>query len=322
MIVRRARPRPTYLAASIALGSLLFAGCGSSDDPPAGATKLSLKLTDAGCDPAQATAPAGPVTFDVTNDGAAGVTELELLDGDSILGERENLSDGLSGELHGDPRCGYLHALLPGRRLSRARHPDRHRTVEGRPERRGRGVRRPIPPLHRGPDGAARGSHRALHAGRPERRCRGGEEPLSRRTAAVREGRAGGRVLRRPRPRDRCQGRKHTSSAVFAIPPGARAGGFVGEGMLQSEPGVQRPPFSSRSFSGVQISSRACACSIGIGFACSAISSRALAHPQVLLEELLAPRLADLPEGILRAPDARGPRGPAGSGAPRARPPR
>lgn len=92
MITRR-----TYVTASIAAGSLLFAGCGNSDDAPAGATKLSFNLTDAGCDPAQATAPAGPVTFDVTNDGSAGVTELELLDGDTILGERENLSDGLSG---------------------------------------------------------------------------------------------------------------------------------------------------------------------------------------------------------------------------------
>jgi len=86
------------LATSIAIGTLVFIGCGSSDDPPAGATKLSFKLTDAGCDPAQANAPAGPVTFDVTNDGAAGVTELEVLDGDSILGEKENLSDGLSGD--------------------------------------------------------------------------------------------------------------------------------------------------------------------------------------------------------------------------------
>jgi iron uptake system component EfeO len=89
--------RSLYLAGSLAIGTLLFAGCGGSDDPPAGATKLSFELTDAGCDPAQASAPAGPVTFDVTNDGAAGVTELEVLEGDTILGEKENLSDGLNG---------------------------------------------------------------------------------------------------------------------------------------------------------------------------------------------------------------------------------
>jgi iron uptake system component EfeO len=92
----------------------VFAGCGNSDDPPAGATKLFFKLTDAGCDPAQSSAPAGPVTFDVTNDGAAGVTELEVLDGDTILGERENLSDGLSGSFTVTLDAGTYTVYCPG----------------------------------------------------------------------------------------------------------------------------------------------------------------------------------------------------------------
>jgi iron uptake system component EfeO len=92
---------------------MLLAGCGS-DDPPSGAHQLSFKLTDAGCDPAKASAPAGPVTFDVTNDGAAGVTELELLDGDTILGERENLSDGLSGNFTVTLDAGTYTLYCPG----------------------------------------------------------------------------------------------------------------------------------------------------------------------------------------------------------------
>ncbi len=113
MITRRTRP--AYFAAGfIAIGALLFAGCGNSDDPPAGATKLSFNLTDAGCDPAQASAPAGPVTFDVTNEGAAGVTELEVLDGDTILGERENLSDGLSGSFTVTLDAGTYTVYCPG----------------------------------------------------------------------------------------------------------------------------------------------------------------------------------------------------------------
>jgi iron uptake system component EfeO len=104
----------TYLTASVALGALVFAGCGNSDDAPAGATKLSYKLTDAGCDPAQASAPAGPITLDVTNDGAAGVTELEVLDGDTILGERENLSDGLSGNFTLTLDAGTYTVYCPG----------------------------------------------------------------------------------------------------------------------------------------------------------------------------------------------------------------
>jgi iron uptake system component EfeO len=73
------------------------AGCGSSSDAPPGAKKLSFTLTDAGCEPAEAKVPAGPVSFEVTNDGSASVTELEVLDGDKILGERENITEGLSG---------------------------------------------------------------------------------------------------------------------------------------------------------------------------------------------------------------------------------
>ncbi len=85
--------------ASLAVGlvALLAAGCGSSDDGPAGAKKMSFKLTDAGCDPHNAEAPAGPINFEVENAGSSSVTELEVLDGETILGEVENLSDGLSG---------------------------------------------------------------------------------------------------------------------------------------------------------------------------------------------------------------------------------
>lgn len=87
------------VAVFVAVGVLggLAAGCGSADDPPAGAEQMSFKLTDAGCEPNSAKAPAGPITFEVENAGTSNVTELEVLDGETILGEVENLSDGLSG---------------------------------------------------------------------------------------------------------------------------------------------------------------------------------------------------------------------------------
>jgi iron uptake system component EfeO len=90
-MIRKALPA----AVAVAIGGSLLAGC-SSDDAPKGAKTLSFKLTDDGCDPAQLKIPAGPYSFDVTNDGADAVTELEVLDGDKILGEVENISDGLS----------------------------------------------------------------------------------------------------------------------------------------------------------------------------------------------------------------------------------
>src|SRR5215475_972611 len=89
--------RPSLIAAGIALVALLAAGCGSSDDAPAGARKMAFELTDAGCVPNTAKAPAGPINFEVENTGTSKVSELEVLDGETILGEVENLSDGLSG---------------------------------------------------------------------------------------------------------------------------------------------------------------------------------------------------------------------------------
>jgi iron uptake system component EfeO len=87
---------PLFLAACGAV-ALLGAGCGSSEEASAGAKKLSFKLTDAGCVPNRAKAPAGPISFEVENAGTSAVSEFEVLEGETILGEKENLSDGLSG---------------------------------------------------------------------------------------------------------------------------------------------------------------------------------------------------------------------------------
>ena len=89
------------LTAALALGlvALFVAACGSSgDSAPAGSKGLAFKLTDEGCDPHDATAPAGPIDFEVENGGSGAVTELEVLDGETILGERENITEGLSGD--------------------------------------------------------------------------------------------------------------------------------------------------------------------------------------------------------------------------------
>jgi iron uptake system component EfeO len=90
------------LAGLAALG-LLAAGCGgSSSSMPAEEStaiqSVSLALTDAGCDPGALEIASGPVTFEVENKGASAVTELEVIREKRILGEVENLADGLSGE--------------------------------------------------------------------------------------------------------------------------------------------------------------------------------------------------------------------------------
>ncbi len=101
------------LAAAGAL-ALFAAACGSSENPPPGATELSFKLTDAGCEPHDAKAPAGPVAFEVENAGTSKVTEFEILDGETIVGEKEDLSDGLSGSFSLTLEKGGYTVYCPG----------------------------------------------------------------------------------------------------------------------------------------------------------------------------------------------------------------
>jgi iron uptake system component EfeO len=55
---------------------------------------IEITLSDSGCEPRSISATAGPTTFHVTNDGSAAVTEFEVLQGDHILGEVENVIPG------------------------------------------------------------------------------------------------------------------------------------------------------------------------------------------------------------------------------------
>src|SRR3954454_16785370 len=83
---------------------------------PAGAAKtktISVKLTDAGC-PKQLETVAGPTTFKVKNVDADAVSEFEVLSGDRVLGEKENLSPGLSGEFTLTLKAGPYTTYCPG----------------------------------------------------------------------------------------------------------------------------------------------------------------------------------------------------------------
>ena len=95
-------------------GALLGGGCGSGEDAPKGAKTFAVKLTDAGCEPHSAKLAAGPVTFEVENAGTSAVSEFEVLEGDTILGEKENLSDGLSGSFSLTLEKGTYTMYCPG----------------------------------------------------------------------------------------------------------------------------------------------------------------------------------------------------------------
>jgi iron uptake system component EfeO len=105
--------RTTILTAAAVL-ALAVSGCGSSaKTTDAGVNTVEISLTDAGCDPAHLEIPAGPTKFEIINDGADAVTEFEVLDGGKVLGERENLTPGLSGDFSITLKPGTYTTLCP-----------------------------------------------------------------------------------------------------------------------------------------------------------------------------------------------------------------
>jgi iron uptake system component EfeO len=102
---------------SLAVG-LLLPACGSDPKPggSSGSSSRSIKvgITDSGCDPQNMTIEGGPVTFEVTNRGADAVTEYEVLKGERIIGEKENLTPGLSGSFSLNLDPGVYTLQCPG----------------------------------------------------------------------------------------------------------------------------------------------------------------------------------------------------------------
>ena len=98
--------------AVIAASALALAGCGSGSSgrtapapsaaPAAegGISTVNVTLVNQSgtdtCTPDRNSVPAGPVTFSVKNESAAGITEVELIKDQRILGEKENLAPGLA----------------------------------------------------------------------------------------------------------------------------------------------------------------------------------------------------------------------------------
>jgi iron uptake system component EfeO len=93
-----------------------LAACGSSTKTSAtnsDVRKVPFALTKAGCDPAHLEIPAGAATFDVKNDGADAVTEMEIQKDGRILGEVENLTPGLSGSFSITLQPGTYETVCP-----------------------------------------------------------------------------------------------------------------------------------------------------------------------------------------------------------------
>jgi iron uptake system component EfeO len=119
-----ARPRSVLiLVAAVTLGVSL-AACSSSGsaDEPAGAGGAStdprvatVTVTAAdGCVPDRAAFQAGPLTVKITNRDATAVSEVELLSGQRIVGEKENVPPGFKGEFAVTVSAGKYTLYCPG----------------------------------------------------------------------------------------------------------------------------------------------------------------------------------------------------------------
>jgi iron uptake system component EfeO len=109
--------RTLLCAAVLAVLAVTVAACGSDDDE-ATATEseaLAFTLTDAGCDPVDAKAAAGPITFEVENASSnSDLHELEVLDGETVLGETPDIAEGDSGTFTLTLEAGEYTLLCPG----------------------------------------------------------------------------------------------------------------------------------------------------------------------------------------------------------------
>lgn len=77
--------------------SVVAWGCGSSGHSSTSAPKLYFELTGQGCNPPDATVPAGPVVLEVENAGDSG--ELTVLDDEDTLGTVGDIAQGSWGQL-------------------------------------------------------------------------------------------------------------------------------------------------------------------------------------------------------------------------------
>ena len=128
---RRLLPAVLLTAGSVALTACGSAGAASSTGPSASSGpsaaasageagsatpgQVTVTVTDAGgCVTTPTTVPAGQVTFVITNVDAVGVTEVELVADQRIVGERENLAPGFDSTFSARLDGGSYEIYCPG----------------------------------------------------------------------------------------------------------------------------------------------------------------------------------------------------------------
>ena len=98
----------------VAVLAIAAGGCGGGSEKSAAESAIvAVKLTALGC-PASLELPAGPTTFAVSNVDARSVSEFEVLDGATVLGEVEDITPGSSGVFSLTLRPGAYRTYCPG----------------------------------------------------------------------------------------------------------------------------------------------------------------------------------------------------------------
>lgn len=91
------------LVAPLAVGALALGACGSAKEPTSAAAAdpraIAVKATDTACEVSAVTAPAGTITFGITNSGTKVNEFYVYAAGDRIVSEVENITPGLKREL-------------------------------------------------------------------------------------------------------------------------------------------------------------------------------------------------------------------------------
>ncbi len=119
---RAAAALPIILTAALTVAACSSSSGSSSSSAPAGAPTASTAAhvvtvtvsAAKGCVADAAQYAAGGLTFKVTNADATAVSEVELLSGERIVGEKENVPAGFSGQFAVDVAAGTYTLYCPG----------------------------------------------------------------------------------------------------------------------------------------------------------------------------------------------------------------
>lgn len=115
------RPARILVTALGLVAATLVVACGGGASGGGATRTIDVRLSNAGCPPSKGQITAGRLTVHVTNQNGDRVTEVELVRDGIIVGEKENLTPGLSGSFSVNVAAGTYELYCPGATTERTR---------------------------------------------------------------------------------------------------------------------------------------------------------------------------------------------------------